>query len=179
MSGERGRIGLADTAVSITAIVVSGIVGPGLSAWWTWRRQRDDHERTMQVELRTVLDEGANAVGNAKRCFERVYNLCREDVDRQSVEMNEAAQRWRAAMRDVHYLEDRMAIRLGEDHPVHDAFVTWIETLDLQRRFARGFERGELSPRLIERQREGHEAFEPARRRYVDEARRLVGPRLK
>jgi hypothetical protein len=61
---------LADTAVAITAIIVSGVVGPGLSAWWTRRRQRDDHEREARAELRAVLDEGANVMGNAKRCFE-------------------------------------------------------------------------------------------------------------
>lgn len=169
---------LADTAVSITAIVVSGVVGPGLGAWWTRARQRADHELASRAELRTVLDDGANAAGNAKRCFERVYNLHREGVDRQSAEAEEAAARWRAAMQDVHYLDDRIALRVGDSHLVHEAFVTWIEVLDLQRRFARGYERGELSPKLIERQREGHEAFDGARRHYVDAARRLVGPTL-
>lgn len=169
---------MADTAVSITAIVVSGLVGPSLGAWWTRRRQRDDHQRAMQAELRTVLDEGANAAGNAKRCFERVYNLHREGGDRQSAEAKEAAAGWRAAMQEVHYLDDRIAIRVGDEHSVHKAFVDWIDTLDLQRRFARGYERGELSPRLIQRQREGHEAFDGARRRYIAAAREIVGPRV-
>lgn len=91
---------------------------------------------------------------------------------------NEAATRWRAAMQEVNYLEDRVAIRLGDDHPAHRALVVWIGTLEPQRLFALGYERGQLTQGLIAKQREGHAAFDPARRSYVDAARRLVGPRL-
>jgi hypothetical protein len=166
------------TAISITAIVVSGAVGPSLTARWTRNRQRADHENELRAELRAVLDEGANAVSVAKRCFERVYNLQREEVKPDTAEANEASKAWREAMQTAGFLEARIAIRLGDGHPAHSAYVTWIETLQPLRAYARGYERGELSQTLVERQREGHARFGPARARFIESARELVGPSL-
>jgi len=173
---ENARPGLADTtAISITAIVVSGVAGPALTAWWTRNRQRRDHESEFRAELRAVLDEGANAVGAAKRCFERIYNLRREHVEPDSSEAETASVKWREAMQDVQFLEARIAIRVGDGHPVHSAYVVWLDTLKPLRVYARAYERGELSPALIERQRQGHTAFEPARALFIEAARKLLG----
>jgi hypothetical protein len=169
---------MTDVAVPIAAIVVSGVVGPSLGAWWTRSRQHDDHQRDLLFELRAVLDEGAGAVSAAKRRFERIYNLCREEIPREAAEVAVEYAAWREAMRLVDLVEARIAIRLGEDHPVHVAFVAWVATLSAQRQFARAYERGELSERIKENQRTAHAAFEPARRQYIEGARDLVGPRL-
>jgi hypothetical protein len=169
---------VSDTAVSITAIVVSGVVGPSFSAFRTRRGQRNEHERELIAELRSVLDQAADVVGIAKRCFERVYNLNRDGAGPSSPDASEAAARWRIAMQEVRYAEARLAIRLGEDHEVHIAFVNWIDTLTAQGLFARSYERGQLSRRVAEKQRESHVAFNGARRAYIDAARRVIGPRL-
>jgi hypothetical protein len=169
---------MADTAVSLTAIIVSGVVGPSLSAWWTRRRQRDDHERELRAELAAVLDEGANALGQASRCYGRIHLLYRTGVDCYSTEAREAFADRRRTMQDVRYVGDRIAIRLGVDHPVHRAFAQCVETLDQRRDFARAYERGSVSDATYEEQRRARDQYDPTRQTFVEAARQLVGPRL-
>lgn len=170
---------MPDTAISLTAIVVSGVVGPSLSAWWTHRRQREDHERDLRAELAGVLDEGASALGRAKRSFERTYAMHSEGLDPALAEVREVFDLRRRAMQDVRYADDRIAIRLGGDHPVRRAFAACAQTLDRQRDFARAFERGSpIDPAVLEQQQRAHDEFDPTREAFVDAARQLVGPRL-
>ena len=51
-------------------------------------------------------------------------------------------------------------------------------TLDQQRDLARAYEFGRPTERPLKKQREGHDAFDETRQAYVEEARRVVGPRL-
>jgi hypothetical protein len=166
---------MGNTAISITAIVVSGVVGPAVSAWWIRRTREDEHQRELRAELRVVLDEAANALGLAKRCYERIYVLHRDGVDRESQEAREAFAGRRKAMQEVRYADDRIAIRLGTDHVVHRCFSACMKTLDEQREFARAYEKGSAIERPLAKQRRAHEAFRPARRAFVDAAREVIG----
>src|SRR5215210_6152315 len=94
---------MADTATALTAIVVSGVIGPGLGAWWMRERQRADHRHEARQELREVLDEGAHALGRAKRSFERVHLLIVEEAPCDSPEAGAAFVEWRGTMADVRY----------------------------------------------------------------------------
>lgn len=169
---------MADTAISLTAIVVSGVVGPSLAAWWTSRRQRDDHQRELRVELAAVLDEGVHAVGRANRCYMRIYRLYVDGVDREAAEAREAFRERPHLMQEVRYAGDRIAIRLGVDHAVHRAYAECTDTLDERYPFAHAYERGPVIEEDVERQRRAHDRFNPTRATFVDAARRLVGPRL-
>lgn len=169
---------MADTAISLTAIVVSGVVGPSLSAWWMRRRQRDDHERELRRELARVLDEAVHALGRANRCHVRIYRLYVDGVDRESAEAHEVLADRPRLVQEVRYMGDRIAIRLGADHPVHRAYIECFEAIDGQYRSARAYERGSAIEEEFERQRRAHEQFDPTRAAFVDAARQLVGPRL-
>jgi hypothetical protein len=53
-----------------------------------------------------------------------------------------------------------------------------MKTLDRQRDFARAYELGQPTERALKRQREGHDAFDATRQAYIEQARKIVGPRL-
>jgi hypothetical protein len=169
---------MADTAISLTAIVVSGVVGPSLSAWWSRRRQRDDHQRELRVELVAVLDEGVHALGQANRCYMRIYRLHANGVDRESAQVRAEFVDRSRLMQNVRYGADRIAMRLGVDHAVHRAYIGCVSTLDGQYGFADAYREGSVTEQEAERGRRAHERFDPARAAFVDAARQLVGPRL-
>jgi hypothetical protein len=169
---------MANTAVALTAIVVSGVVGPCLSAWWSRRRQRDDHQRELRLELAVVLDEGVHALGRAHRCYWRIYDLYLDGVDREAAEAREAFAERPVLMQDVRYGGDRIAIRLGVDHAVHRAYVQCVRALDTRFRFAHAYERGSAIEHELERQPGAQLQFDSTRAAFVGAARRLVGPRL-
>jgi hypothetical protein len=169
---------MANTAIAITAIVVSGVVGPSLSAWWSRGRQRDDHQRELRLELAIVLDEGINALGRAHRCYWRIYDLYVDGVDREAAEAREAFAERPVLMQDVRYGGDRIAIRLGADHAVHRAYVRCVRALDSRFRFAHAYERGSAIEHELERQLRAHAEFDSTRAAFVGAARKLVGPKL-
>jgi hypothetical protein len=169
---------VADTAVTITAIVVSGVVGPGLSAWWTHRRQHADHQREYRAELGAILDFGLDALGRANRCYQRIYRLHLEGVDRESTEALEAFADRPRRMQEVRYAADRIAMRLGMDHPVYHAYVECVETLNKRRAFAHAYQRGSPIEQALEREKSAYHLFYPAHQALVDTARQLVGGRL-
>ena len=158
---------MADTAVAITAIVVSGVVGPSLSAVWSRARQRADQRRDSSKELREVLDEGAHALGESKRAFEYVWvlysNKCPPDDDRAV----RASDSWRQALARVRFAEDRIAIRLGDGHEIHLAFVDCMKSLERRRPFARAYERGELTDEELQEQVAAHEGYKGLRSAYI------------
>jgi hypothetical protein len=163
---------MTNSVVAIVAILVSGVVGPGFSAWWARRRQQDDNKQRIREELQGVLDEGAQALGRAKRAYERIYAAVRDrrppDDDREIFEER------RAAMQAARYAQDRIALRLGPDSEVHLAFVECVHALDQGRQFARSFERGRIIESSFADQREGHERFAPARQHYIELALREI-----
>ncbi len=158
---------MADTATAVTAIVVSGAVGPGLAAWWARTRQKDDQRQQLQVELRQVLDEGAHALGQSKRCFERVWVLQNRGTSHDSPDAKEASQAWRRTLTDVRYSEDRIALRLGDGHPVHAAFVQCMKELEAQRPLAWAYERGSITQEILADQTTAHKQFRVSRHDYV------------
>lgn len=168
---------MADTAVSITAIVVSGVVGPALAAWWTRDRQRADHRQELMRELRGVLDDAASALGRAKRAFEWLWVLHREGTPREDESARDGFVRWRRELADVRLCEDRLAIRLGKDHPIHLAYCVCMATLDAQRPFAWAYEKGSKGiDRTLLKQEQAHRSYNEARAAYVAAAKELVGP---
>jgi hypothetical protein len=170
-----GRV-LASSVIATAAIVVSGFAAV-LAAWAARRRQLDDHGRELLAELRKVLDEGAVAMGAAKRNFDRVYYLQRDEVQPKSPEAQAVSVDWRATMQEARVMDDRIAIRLGKSHEVYVAYVAWLATLRPLRRAARAYGDGTaLSERLQEEQGEAHEAFEPARAVFIEAAQRRVDP---
>jgi hypothetical protein len=166
---------MADAAVSITAIVVSGVVGPGLSAWWMRRRQRADHEREYRAELAAILDFGIDALGRANRCYQRIYRLHVDGVDRESAEARDAFDDRPRRMQAVRYAGDRMAMRLGLEHPVHHAYLECVETLDARRAFADAYQRGSPIKQALEGERDAYRSFYPAYAALVDTAREILG----
>ena len=173
---------MADESVAITAIVVSGVVGPtitaSLTAWWTNRRQREDHEQELKSELRTVLDEGAHAAGRCKRAFERIYVQHRDGVPRDSPDARDAFRGRRQEMQEVLYCEDRIALRLGTESSVHQAYLEVVRVLKDLGDFSRAYEAGHPIEEAMKKQRQAHEEFDVRRRAYVAVAKELIGPHV-
>jgi hypothetical protein len=167
---------MADTALAVTAVVVSGVVGPGLGAWWSRSRQRADHREELTCELRVVLDEAAQALGQTKRAFERVYVLYNQGCARAEPTAEEAFIAWRRTLADALYAEDRIAIRVGVDSEIHKAFVDCIQGLKARRAFAWAYERGEPMDEAMAEERLAHAAYPGLRKRYIEACRTLVGP---
>lgn len=166
---------MSNAVVAVVAIIVSGIVGPALTAWWTRQRQRADHLERTQEELQAVLDEAAQALGRGKRAYERIYAADRDG--RTPDACREAFEERRLAMQQVRYAHDRIAMRFGTDSPVYIAYARGIKALDKQRHFARSFERGQVSESSRSEQRNGHAEFDPARSAFVNEALVITGRR--
>jgi hypothetical protein len=61
---------MADS-VAITGIVVSGVIGPSVSAWWAVRRLRTEHANARvladRAELRVLLAEATRDLSRAGR----------------------------------------------------------------------------------------------------------------
>ena len=165
---------MGTTAISITAILVSGIVGPGLAAWWTRERQRADHRQELSRELRQVLDDSASALGNTKRAFEWLWVLHQRETPREDEDAQRSFARWRHEIAAVRLCEDRLAIRLGPGHPVHEAYCRCMRNLDDHRPFAWAYERGLRID--VDRQEKIHVAYRDTRRAFVAAAKDLVGP---
>ena len=55
--------------VGVTGIVVSGVLGPSVSAWWGGKREREQDVRAQRMahdaDLRAVADEAAKALASA------------------------------------------------------------------------------------------------------------------
>ena len=162
------------TAIAITGIVVSGVVGPSLGAWWSRQRQRRDISQQRHSALAEVLDDSAKSLGIARQAFERVHVLESGGVSPTTEEATEAARQWRAALTDVRYSRDRLAIRIGERHPVHVAFVACVDNLERRRALAWSYEKGvdTAKARVVEEQ--AHHAFKDVRTAYLDACKELL-----
>lgn len=162
------------TAIAITGIIVSGVVGPGFAAWWARQRQRRDLIQQRQAMLSEVLDESARVLGVARQAFERVHVLETSGVPPASEESKQAGQSWRASLTEVRYCQDRLAIRVGEGHPVHVAFGECVGNLERRRALAWSYEQGidTTKARLVEE--EAHRSFNNLRSTYLAACKALL-----
>ena len=104
--------------LGVTGIVVSGIAGPAVSAWFSRRGDqqrfaRDQLERRRD-DLRAVVDEGAALLGRG----ETNLRLAHEAVSGGGHEPA-AVTEWASR---VHLLGQRLLLRLPEDDPVVVAY---------------------------------------------------------
>ena len=112
-----------------------------------------------------------------ERAFDRVLLLYRQGAPADSAEAKEAFLGWRSALADVRYGEDRIAIRLGADHPAHEAFCACMKTLEAQRPFAWAYEQNSVKRGMTSTTEKANQSYNPTRRAYIDVAKQLVGVR--
>lgn len=104
--------------LGITGIVVSGVVGPAVSAWYS--RQGDkqrfarDQLRRQHEDLQAIVDEGAVLLGAG----ETNLRLAHEAVA-QGVSEPPKIKEWASS---VHQLGQRLLLRLAVDDPVVVAY---------------------------------------------------------
>jgi hypothetical protein len=105
-------------ALGITAIVVSGVVGPAVSAWFSRRgdqqRFASEQLRRRRDDLRSIVDEGALLLGSG----ETNLRLAHEAVARGGPEPAEVKE-WASR---IHLLGQRLRLRLSESDPVVVAY---------------------------------------------------------
>jgi hypothetical protein len=105
-------------ALGITGILVSGVAGPAVSAWFSRNgdQQRFAHERLQRQreDLRSIVDEGALLLGAG----ETNLRLAHEAAARGGAEPAEVKE-WASR---VHLLGQRLRLRLSEDDPVVIAY---------------------------------------------------------
>lgn len=105
-------------ALGITGIVVSGVVGPSVAAWFSRRgdqaRFARDQSQRRGEDLRAILDEAAMTLGVG----ETNLRLAHEAAARGEVEPAEVKE-WAS---QVHLLGQRLLLRLSADDPVVSSY---------------------------------------------------------
>jgi hypothetical protein len=106
--------------LGVTGIVVSGIVGPAIAAYFGRRGDRQrfarDQLQRRREDLRTLLDEGAVLLGAG----ETNLRVAHEAASRGESEPDEVRD-WAG---NVHLLGQRLLLRLADDDPVVVAYET-------------------------------------------------------
>jgi hypothetical protein len=118
VSGLRSHGGILTVVdwVAITGIVVSGLLGPSISAAWVYRNQRVRFKQELtlhdRAELRILVDEVAQALERADIGIRLAIIATTQAAERKVDE------RLRADFDSVSMLRERLAMRLGMNHDV-------------------------------------------------------------
>src|SRR3954463_1483492 len=108
----------ATLAASITGIVVSGIVGPQVSAWAARRATTAEFARNQvsrhRDDLRSLLDEAADLLASGATNLRAI-----RDASSASTPVSPAVREW---LSQVFPLGQRLRLRLPEDHEVIRAY---------------------------------------------------------
>lgn len=108
----------ATLIVGVVGILISGLVGPSVAAWWTARREREKDARTRALarneDLQTVVDEAAKALGSA------VARL-RPAVEAQ-LQGRALSKETRDFLAELFTLGQRLRLRLPEADPVISSY---------------------------------------------------------
>jgi hypothetical protein len=117
-------------ATAITGIIVSGLVGPSLGAWWARGQARSQDRRARQSddlkELRVLLDE---AMGHFDALVRRYGEFSaawytretQPDPDTKTA-MEDAYLALQATAVELFEMHSRFDARLGPDHPLSQGF---------------------------------------------------------
>lgn len=104
--------------LGITGIVVSGVAGPAVSAWFNRRGDQQrfarDQLQRRREDLRSVVDEGALLLGAG----ETNLRLAHESAAHGGAEPAEVKE-WATR---IHLLGQRLRLRLSESDPVVNAY---------------------------------------------------------
>ena len=107
---------------AITGIVVSGVVGPSLGAWWAVRRLDREHRYASvladRAEARTVLDEAARDISRAGRyrdVLEPHFTTYGASIREGAGELLET---FHDAARNADAHNARLALRFGAGTPI-------------------------------------------------------------
>lgn len=151
--------------VSAIGIVVSGVVGPGATAWATRRANRQQFERDRagkrRDDLRELTDEGADMLALGAINLRRARESAQAHKD-----VPDDVNRWAET---VFALQQRLRLRLPEEHAVVRRYG------EVRQALVEVFQSGaRLSPDSFE---QTLERFETARNAFVDAARaELIAP---
>jgi hypothetical protein len=147
--------------VSIVGIVTSGVVGPGVAAWWARNRQHAEFEHDRETrradDLRQVLDNAAICLGSGLSRFREAF-----EAEAAGQPIPAERQEW---FEQAHLAHERLRLRLPEGHPVIDRYETARERL---LDFAEMLEQTQGQDRG--RENEATAAFEQARGEFLSEA---------
>ena len=110
----------ATLIVGVVGIVVSGFLGPSITAWWTSRRERQKDRRALIVarreDLRGILDETAKILGGAVTKLRPLLDaqLNRKELPTEPVEF----------LGSLVPLGQRLSLRLPPGHDVVESYGT-------------------------------------------------------
>lgn len=110
--------------LGLAGIAVSGVLGPGVAAWWTHRRQVADHRHANRQEARDVMDDAARKLARAVRLNELMFQAWGDGHFAGSGKGEQALQAVMETVEEVRYTETRLTLRLGRGHPVESAYIT-------------------------------------------------------
>lgn len=100
---------------TVVAALLTAVVSPAIIAAFARYTQRDEQTRETLTELRSALDDAANALTKARLSLEGGP---------------EAEVGWAEARRSVRFSRDRLHIRLGTDHHATRAYENAVDALD-------------------------------------------------
>jgi hypothetical protein len=168
---------------AITGIVVSGVVGPSVVAFWAWRIQasRSSHEIALadRAAARVLVDRAAEAVQEACGHAGAVRGAAITWGNKLGVDGGgEQLEAFKVASRAVDLLEPRVAIMFGRDS---DVSKTYAECLVQLKRIASGANMMSGAHEVIDVLPywqdidHGHDAVNAANERFVAAAHAAIG----
>jgi hypothetical protein len=152
--------------VSVTGIVVSGVVGPTVTSWAARRAARKqfvrDQAARRREELHALMDEAASVLGLGPTRLRQTLEL-----ERASAELPEELRLW---PEQVYVIGQRLRLRLGGADPVVQAYDTVR---------ARLIEAAQLATQDDEQQHENAVLrFEASREEFLAAARTKLDARI-
>ncbi|MGZ6601725.1 MAG: hypothetical protein ACXVFO_02735 [Solirubrobacteraceae bacterium] len=121
--------------IAITGIVVSGVVGPSLAAWWSrglaQSHDRRERESADLKELRSLIDEAMDhldALDAAYNAFSAAWYTQENAPTRDHRgAMQEAYASLEGSALALYKVQSRLEARLGPDHPLSRGFQALCE----------------------------------------------------
>lgn len=174
-------VAMADTtAITITAVVVAGVVGPAITAMATGRGQKRlfRHERQLRdrEDLRAQIDHLAGELNAMARAVSRAHSTFTQVGPASEVLVEPVVEAYRR-MHDTNVATARVGLRLDLGTPplstaraAAEGFGRVLDTIDLARaihRLPQDFSAGALTDQL--------EQGRSDLLRFIDEARAVVG----
>lgn len=174
---------MADS-VALTGIVVSGVLGPSVGAWWALRRLRTEHENARvladRADLRVVLPEMARDLSRAGRMRGAVQGQFFTHGASAAVKAQETVANLNEAARDVDLHSATLSLRLGAGHPITEAYVRAFDALrEASSAVALAYGPGAIDGREAwEQLKRSDEAFASAQADFLDEAHKVAASQL-
>jgi hypothetical protein len=126
--------------------IISVILAPTLVAAFALFQQWRQHEHEKESELRGALGNAALQATRAKWAADTLHNVRKQGVTATDEAWEAAKEFWQARIEGPRHAEDRLAIRVGVESKLHEAYSEVLRRLDEYLRNATRMVEGDARP---------------------------------